>query len=134
MQTDYTFALRFLKNPNMLRAQNILQQLKPYLARDLSKPGCVLFNPSTPQRLLSLADALAAVDETEPDMLGPERVFADVVTSNLGFLPTPLSATSRGPFRLCGKVVQLLRGTLPTPASPSPSPTPQPSPSPVPRR
>uniref|UniRef100_A0A383VAT9 Uncharacterized protein n=1 Tax=Tetradesmus obliquus TaxID=3088 RepID=A0A383VAT9_TETOB len=70
-------------------------------------------------------------------MMGAARIFADIVTSNLGFLPTALSAASRGPFRLCGRVVDLLRRVLPptpTPTPPSPSPKPQPSPPPGPNR
>jgi hypothetical protein len=132
MQTDYTFALRFAA-PNIVRVQGILQSFNATAAYDTSKPGCVLITPRTPQRLLHLADNLTALDDLERDALGPARVFADVVASNLGFLPTALSASSRGPFRLCGKVVKLLRGVLPLVAPPA-SPSPAPSPSPVPPR
>lgn len=128
MQTDYTFAVRFAA-PSPDRVQDILQLFNRTVVRDTSKPRCVLFKPRTPQRLLLLADDLTVLDDRLPDALGAARIFADVVESNLGVLNTTLSASSRGPFRLCGNVVKLLRGVLP-PSTPPPSPSPPPSPVP----
>jgi hypothetical protein len=136
MQTDYTFAMRLSTWPNVKRVQEALSHLKPSLSYDTLKQGCVSYQPRTPERLIALVDMLAAIDEAAPQSVavGSARILADVVASNLGLKHLPsLSAASTGPFRLCGQVVQLVRGVLPPAASsPSPSPSPRPSPPPSP--
>jgi hypothetical protein len=133
MQPDHTFAMRFLKTPNIFRVQDIISKMKPNLAYDTARQGCVLYTPQTPERLVAVADALAAVDDTAQESIGQARIFADVVASNLGPKHLPnLSAASRGPFRLCGRVAQVLKDVLPSGPAPVPSPSPRPQPSPSP--
>lgn len=126
MQPDYTFALQFHEGSDAARAAAIKARLKPDLRIDSAKPGCILFAPKPPQRLVQLVDDLATLAETATVPVAPERIYADVVTSNLGYVRN-LAAASNGPFRLCGKTVQLLADLL-VPTVPSPSPLPSPSP------
>jgi hypothetical protein len=144
MQPDYTFALQY-KADITARATQIKQRFKTALKYDATKPGCLLYTAKQPQRLLKLADEIttladAAASVSHEEGLSKADVLADVVASNLLYARS-LSAASKGPFRLCGKMVQLLSSLLseqsssprPTPASPSPSTPPQPSPSPLPK-
>lgn len=131
MQPDYTFALQFNKASMTARAADILQLLKPSLAYDLDNPGCVMYSARRFQRLLQFVDDLVTISLTSTTVrLSKADILADIVASNVGYLRS-LSAASKGPFRLCGKTVQLLSTILPPPSSPSPET--QPSPSPIPR-
>lgn len=130
MQPDYTFALQFHLASIADRAAAIRARLKPELRHDTTKPGCILLTPKQPLRLVKLVDdlaALAAALTTPQKPIAPSRLYADVVTSNLGYV-RDLSANSRGPFRLCGSTVQLLADLMPPGAQPRPSPSPLPPP------
>lgn len=130
MQPDYTFALQFHQASDAARAAAIKARLKPDLRNDTTKPGCMLLTPKQPLQLVKLVDDLAVLADTSGAAVSTARIYADIVTSNLGYV-RDLSAAGRGPFRLCGSTVQLLVDLLP-PTMPSPSPEPRPSPSPPP--
>ncbi|WIA38177.1 hypothetical protein OEZ86_001528 [Tetradesmus obliquus] len=70
--------------------------------------GCLQYSPRQPERLLKLVNDLVTLTALAPELrLGLPQVLTDVVTSNFGRICN-LWAASRGPFRLCGKVGQLL--------------------------
>lgn len=102
---------------------------------DTTAPGCVLYNPKQPLRLVKLADDLATVAVTSYVGMTLKRadILAELVASNLPSKAhtsgRKLSSVGTGPFRLCGKVAQLLKAVVPPPM-PSPSPRPVLSPSP----
>jgi hypothetical protein len=120
MQPDYTFALQFQQASTAARAAAIKARLKPDLRNDTIKPGCIQFKPRQPHRLVKLVDDLSALADASTSAVSTARIYADVVTSNLGYVGN-LAAASRGPFRLCGSSVQLLADLLPPPP-PSPPP------------
>lgn len=128
MQPDYTFALQFHQASSDARAAGIKARLRPDLRKDSTKPGCILFTPKQPQRLVKLVDDLATLADTSAAAVSASQIYADIITSNLGYV-RDLAAASRGPFNLCGSSVQLLVDLLP-PTAQSPSPQPRPSPSP----
>jgi hypothetical protein len=112
MQPDYTYAVRFTKSSITARTAQIKAQLKQaVLMNDKGAPGCVVYTPNQPLRLMKLADDLATLAITASQPTGRLRK-ADLVASNLGYLKS-LAAASRGSFRLCGKMVQLVADMVP---------------------
>jgi hypothetical protein len=109
MQPDYTFALQFNRGSTADRAASIRQRLVPDLVKDPALSDCMLYSRKQAQRLVKLTDdltTLAAAAPTATLRLRKSDVVADVVASNLGSV-SRLSAVSRGPFRLCGRMGQL---------------------------
>jgi hypothetical protein len=100
MQPDYTFALKVKEN--LSQVQERFVKALAYLAT----PGCLLYALQQPTRLLALADELSTLTVLAPT-LSPAQVLADVITSNINRARN-LSATTRGPYRLCGKTVHFL--------------------------
>jgi hypothetical protein len=116
------------------RVADIKQKMQPDLASNPNTAGCILYTPKQPQRLLKLVQDLGILATTLSMAARPRKadILADVLASNLGLVRGQgLSAASNGPFRLCGRTVQLLSDIV-SPAQPSPSPPPPPSPSPSP--
>jgi hypothetical protein len=142
MQPDYTFALEYNAASMAARALQVNRRLQPGMSNIPStaaagdwRPECLAYTPKTPLRLVKLAADLSVVAATAlaPAMrLRKADIIADLVTSNLGYLPN-LSTAKTGPFRLCGRTAQMLSGVLLS-ARPSPSPVPLPSPSPGPAK
>uniref|UniRef100_A0A383VC45 Peptidase C1A papain C-terminal domain-containing protein n=1 Tax=Tetradesmus obliquus TaxID=3088 RepID=A0A383VC45_TETOB len=116
MQPNHTYALQFNKHMEQ-QATDIRQKLKPALTRDTTKPGCVVYKPLQPQRPVKLADELtilaAAGLPPNSAVKGVDKavILSDIVTSNLGYIRS-LSATGRGPFRVCGQSAALLRAAV----------------------
>uniref|UniRef100_A0A383W290 Peptidase C1A papain C-terminal domain-containing protein n=1 Tax=Tetradesmus obliquus TaxID=3088 RepID=A0A383W290_TETOB len=100
MQPDYTFAFE---------VRETLAQVQQRFAQALSfpaTPGCLLYFPKQPQRLMKLADDLTTLAALVPETTLPQ-VLAEVVTSNTNRIGN-LSAAVRGPFRLCGNYLREL--------------------------
>uniref|UniRef100_A0A383WEQ7 Peptidase C1A papain C-terminal domain-containing protein n=1 Tax=Tetradesmus obliquus TaxID=3088 RepID=A0A383WEQ7_TETOB len=132
MQPDYTFALQFNKASTTQRVADIQQRLKLDLTYDPTATRYILYTPRRSQRLLQLVQDLVILSTTVINNRPRKAdIVADVVASNLRFVRS-LSAASTGPFRLCGRTVQLLSDIILPPARPSPSPAVAPSPSPSP--
>jgi hypothetical protein len=114
MQPDYTFALQFNRSSTTEQATRTRQRLAPDLARDPAQPGCLLYSPKQPQRLVKLTDDLTILATTAPTValrIRKPDVLADVITSNLGFVCSLLAA-SKGPFRVCGRTAHLLSSVM----------------------
>jgi hypothetical protein len=133
MQPDYTFAVQYNKADLKVRGRDIRRKMQSALSNSTSTPVCLLYSPKQPQRLLKLADDLttyAMASASTTNRLRKADILADLVASNLGHLRS-LSAAGKGPFRLCGKTMQLLKDLVPLPwTSPQPRPVPPQSPAP----
>uniref|UniRef100_A0A383W081 Peptidase C1A papain C-terminal domain-containing protein n=1 Tax=Tetradesmus obliquus TaxID=3088 RepID=A0A383W081_TETOB len=65
MQPDYTFAVQFTTANFAARTSQVKQRLKQAsFVYDPTAPGCVLYNPKQPLRLVKLADDLATLAVT----------------------------------------------------------------------
>jgi hypothetical protein len=114
MQPDYTFALQYQLPTNTDRAAAVKARLPPRMSWDPKARDCVLWEPREPDRLVKLADDLVTLTMAETGVkLSAPDILADVVASNLGFVRGALSSAGKGPFRLCGDSLQLLRDVLP---------------------
>jgi hypothetical protein len=100
MQPDYTFALKLSENLSQVRQRFVKALAYP------ATPGCLLFAPQQPTRLIALADELTTLTALAPNLL-PAQVLADVITSNFNRVRN-LSAAVKGPYRLCGKTERML--------------------------
>jgi hypothetical protein len=125
MQPDYTFALQYQSNSLAERVAAIKQRLQPSLSWDTKRPECLLYEPSIPERLAKLADDLTVLASADSDVkLQLADIMADVVPSNVKFVRGALSAAARGPFRLCGDTLLLLRDIVPNQPTEPPAPPP----------
>uniref|UniRef100_A0A383V630 Peptidase C1A papain C-terminal domain-containing protein n=1 Tax=Tetradesmus obliquus TaxID=3088 RepID=A0A383V630_TETOB len=115
MQSDYTFALQYAWTSITAQATQIKQRLvQGSLMRDAGTPGCVMYTAPQRIRLVKLTADLTTLAFTAalPALhMRKAEVLTELVASNLGHLRS-LSAASRGPFKLCGRTVQLLSGVL----------------------
>jgi hypothetical protein len=133
MREKSTYAVSF--GPKLPSADifNLSKKLQQGLTVDTTRPGCLAYRQQAETRLMNLANDIITLSFYSTAVTpAASDILADVVTSNLGFMPV-LSARRRGPFRLCGASGAWLAATfnlvLSTPPSPSPS---QPSPRPMP--
>jgi hypothetical protein len=136
MQSGYTFAVQFTNADFASHTTQVKQRLKrASLVYDKSSPGCVLYSPKQPLRLVKLADDLATVAVTSTVTTPSTRadILAELVASNLASKETSsaekLTSASKGLFKLCRMAAELLLAVLPA-QQPSPSPSPSPSPTP----
>jgi hypothetical protein len=115
MQPDYTFALQFKEANITSSLRRFRRTLKPALVRDPSTPECVLYAPKQPQRLVKLVDDLATISFAfaAPGSaldLKKAEVLADVVASNMGYVPSMSAAVRIA--RVCLRSAQLLRAAV----------------------
>lgn len=134
MQDDYTFALSFGPNTVAAIEADIVARLQQGLSSDATTPGCMLYKTLDNTRLISLLNDAITLSNLLGSALASSDILADVVSSNLGYMPV-LSAASRGPFRVCGATgawlstyVDATAHASPSPSAISPSPAPSPSP------